>query len=232
MTNVTGPIGKGGFFPFGIEGALAGAATCFYAFVGFDLVASTGNATAENDHRKPTYLVGEETKNPQRAIPISICLTLIVCTILYCAIATILTLMVSQKATHAGERHSNTHLFIFLQVPYFLIDPDAALPEAFRYCNLPAFKYAIGVGALSGTYPKCPSRTCRMHGSSGIFCSLIGSLLPLPRVLYAIASDGLIFRSIAWIHPRLQTPIVATVLGGVASGTPIEGMASDVDARV
>ncbi|UJR22709.1 hypothetical protein I4U23_025744 [Adineta vaga] len=162
ITNSTVIVGKGGFFPFGIEGTLAGAATCFYAFVGFDLVATTG----------------EETKNPQRAIPISICLTLLVCTILYCAVSVIVTLM----------------------VPYYLINPDAVLPEAFHYVQLPAFKYVVGVGALSG-----------------IFCSLLGSLLPLPRVLYAIASDGLIFRFIAWVHPRLQTPMIATIFGGVAS---------------
>ncbi len=54
--------------------------------------------------------------------------------------------------------------------------------------------------------------------SLGIFASLLGSLLPLPRVLYAIASDGLIFRWIAWIHPRLQTPVVATILGGFTAG--------------
>jgi hypothetical protein len=28
----------------------------------------------------------------------------------------------------------------------------------------------------------------------------------------------LIFHFIAWIHPRLQTPIIATILGGIASG--------------
>ncbi|CAF1048103.1 unnamed protein product [Rotaria sordida] len=162
ITNSTKIIGKGGFFPFGFEGTLAGAATCFYAFVGFDLVATTG----------------EETKNPQRAIPMSICLTLLICTIAYCVVSIVVTLM----------------------VPYYLINPDAVLPEAFQYVHLPTFKYIIGVGALAG-----------------IFTALLGSLLPLPRVLYAIASDGLIFRFIAWIHPRLQTPMVATVLGGIVA---------------
>ena len=55
----------------------------------------------------------------------------------------------------------------------------------------------------------------------GIAVSTVGflaqGLLTAPRVYYAMAADGLFFRSVGWLHPRTRVPIVAIVLQGVAA---------------
>ena len=69
------------FMPFGFKGVMAGAAIVFFAYIGFDAISTAA----------------EETKNPQRNMPIGIILSLGICTVLYIVVATILTGMVSYK---------------------------------------------------------------------------------------------------------------------------------------
>lgn len=63
------------FAPNGWAGILGGAAIVFFAFIGFDAVSATA----------------EEAKNPQRDLPIGIIVSLLVCTVLYIAVALVLT---------------------------------------------------------------------------------------------------------------------------------------------
>jgi basic amino acid/polyamine antiporter, APA family len=57
--------------------------------------------------------------------------------------------------------------------------------------------------------------------AAGIAISTIGflsqNLLTGPRVYFAMAQDGVFFRSVAWVHPRTRVPIVAILLQGAVA---------------
>jgi len=47
---------------------------------------------------------------------------------------------------------------------------------------------------------------------------LIGCLFPIPRILYAMSSDGLLFSFLATMNERTKTPFIAAIICGVCAG--------------
>lgn len=48
--------------------------------------------------------------------------------------------------------------------------------------------------------------------------SMLGSIYPLPRILYAMSEDGLLFKCFSYVHPKTQTPLTATIISGLLAG--------------
>ncbi|MBI4796113.1 MAG: amino acid permease [Deltaproteobacteria bacterium] len=104
-------------------------------------------------------------------------------------------------------------LILVGMVPYSQVNPDSPFSTLFRQVGLHWAADVVAVGAMIG-----------------ITSVLYMLLLAQPRVLFAMARDGLLPRGVAALHPRYQTPHRMTLLCGgavalVASLTPIAKLA-------
>ncbi|CAA2947107.1 cationic amino acid transporter 2, vacuolar-like [Olea europaea subsp. europaea] len=152
-----------GYFPFGADGMLAGASTVFFAYIGFDSVASTA----------------EEVKNPQRDLPMGIGIALSICCTLYMLVSAIIVGL----------------------VPYYAMDPDTPISSAFASHGMKWAAYIITLGA-----------------STALCSTLMGSILPQPRILMAMARDGLLPSFFSDVNKHTQVPVKSTVITGLLAG--------------
>jgi APA family basic amino acid/polyamine antiporter len=149
----------------GYSGIALGAARIFIAYVGFDSISTHA----------------EEARKPQRDVALGIMGALATCTVLYVAVAGVLTGM----------------------MPYSEINEAAPLAAALQSKGLSFAGTMVTLGILAG-----------------MTSSLLVGNLSQPRILLAMARDGLLPLSFfGSVHPRFKTPWKSTILVGLVVAT-------------
>ena len=189
------PLAPGGLFGgFGSGvGVVGAAATMFFAYVGFDAVSTAA----------------EETKNPQRNVPIGLIGSLLICTVFY--------MLVSAGAVGSIGGQP-------------VLGADGAplstgSEELAQMCATPQYAEAL----VCSREPLAHVLHQLGHGTVG---NLIGyaAFLALPsvilillfgqtRIFFVMSRDGLLPEALSRVHPRWRTPHVCTLITGVVVAT-------------
>jgi APA family basic amino acid/polyamine antiporter len=181
------PAGVFGGFGTGV-GAVGAAATMFFAYVGFDAVSTAA----------------EETKNPQRNVPIGLVGSLLFCTVFYILVAA------GAIGTLGGQP---------------IMGADGPLitgsPELARQCAMPQYADALVCSK------EALAHVLRTIGFTPIG-NLIGvaAFLALPsvilvlifgqtRIFFVMSRDGLLPEVLSRVHPKFRTPHVVTLITGI-----------------
>jgi APA family basic amino acid/polyamine antiporter len=178
------PTGWGS--PLGGIGVLGAAASIFFAYVGFDAVSTAA----------------EETKNPNRNIPIGLIASLGVCTVFY--------MLVSYGAVGAGGAqpmmgpdglalHPGTpELAAACKGSTELVCSNEPLAHVLRMLGFAKWGNAIGIAAALAL-------------PSVILMMIFGQT----RIFFTMSRDGLLPQILSKVHPRFHTPHVVTIITGL-----------------
>jgi APA family basic amino acid/polyamine antiporter len=176
------------FMPLGFGGVSAAAASIFFAYVGFDAVSTAA----------------EETKNPQRNMPIGLIGSLGICTIFYLLVAAgVIGTVGAQPVLGAGGvglRPGSPELTAACQ----------AIGDAKVVCSKEALAWTLRtigyarIGNLVGL-------AAGLALPSVILMMMYGQT----RIFFVMSRDGLLPENLSAVHPRFKTPHIITVITGV-----------------
>jgi APA family basic amino acid/polyamine antiporter len=182
------PAGVFGGWGSGV-GAVGAAATIFFAYVGFDAVSTAA----------------EETRDPQKNVPIGLVGSLLFCTVFYILVAA------GAIGTIGGQPIMGPN-----GVPF-----PAGSEELARQCAMPAYSAALVCS------DEALAHVLRQIGYSGIgnvlgyaaFLALPSVILVLlfaqTRIFFVMSRDGLLPEGLSKVHPKWKTPYVVTVITGL-----------------
>ena len=166
-----GAPGCAEFMPYGFNGVVTGAAVIFFAYIGFDAVSTAA----------------QESKNPQRDMPIGILGSLAICTVLYILVAGIMVGLVDYKLLTNAAAPIATAI-------------DAAKDQA--------------AGTTLGTILIAFPTIIKVGAVLGLSSTMVVMTMGQPRIFYSMSKDGLLPEWAAKVHPKFRTPHVTTAITG------------------
>jgi amino acid transporter len=155
------------FAPHGVSGILKGVSAVFFAYIGFDAISTTA----------------EECKNPQRDLPRGMMWSIIICTILYVAIALILTGIVKSNLLDVGDPLA----FVFEQKNLKMLSGVIAISAVIAMASV-LLVFQMGQPRIwmsmsrDGLLPKAFSRIHPKYKSPSFATVVTGFVVALPSL--------------------------------------------------
>ena len=155
------------FAPNGVSGVLKGVSAVFFAYIGFDAISTTA----------------EECKNPQRDLPRGMMWAIIICTILYVAIALVLTGIVNYKLLAVGDPLA----FVFDQIDLKLMSGIIAVSAVFAMASV-LLVFQMGQPRIwmsmsrDGLLPKSFSRIHPKYKTPSFSTIVVGFVVAVPSL--------------------------------------------------
>ncbi|CAF1051891.1 unnamed protein product [Adineta steineri] len=209
------PPNKGSFNQFGITGMLKGSTIVFFAYIGFESVATAA----------------QEADKPSRTLPISLIGSLVISMLIYLGVSTVMVglipyylidednpltdaikatpyglwlLIIMDLGAIAGSLVISMLIYLGVStvmvglIPYYLIDEDNPLTDAIK-----ATPYGLWLLIIMD-----------LGAIAGVTTVALTILLSQTRVFYAMAHDGLLPPIFAKIHSRTKTPWISILISG------------------
>ena len=155
------------FAPNGVSGILKGVSAVFFAYIGFDAISTTA----------------EECKNPQRDLPRGMMWAIIICTVLYVAIALVLTGIVKYDLLAVGDPLA----FVFDHINLKLMSGIIAVSAVFAMASV-LLVFQMGQPRIwmsmsrDGLLPKRFSRIHPVYKTPSFATIVVGFVVAVPSL--------------------------------------------------